>query len=336
MRLNDSTVPICQLASQLEDDLRQRADTGLQKPHIPAIADIVAAAISTRSVNTCVWKQVLPRKNCNDHAREKFIHRTLSNPLIHPEQVMASYGGELLLKLSTHGETVILMLDQSKLVDGIECLMLSIRVGERALPWLWKIVETSGGIGFDVQESLLDVANVHLPDGVAVMLMGDRFYGTSALVQWCHNAGWAYRLRLRKNLNLSHDGGLLVTGELLAQGVPFVEKVEMGGVVTNVGVIHDKGHPEPWIIAMECKPTRERVLDYGLRWGIESLFSDLKSRGFEIDASHLRHPDRLSRLLMVVTIALYWCVSIGEAEERVDPVLKKEVCVLGLHEGCAG
>lgn len=336
MRLNDPTFPICQLASALEDDLRHRTGTGLQKPHIPAIADIVAAAIATRSVNTCVWKQVLPRKDCNDHAREKFIHRTLSNPLIHPERVMASYGIELLQRLCQHGETAILMLDQSKGVDGLECLMLSIRVGERALPWLWKVVETGGGIGFDVQKPLLDLALQHLPSDVNVVLMGDRFYGTPALIDWCQQAHWGYRLRLRRNLHLQHEGGLLISGELLAQGMPFVENVEMGGVSTNVGVVHDKGHPDAWIIAMDCVPTRARVLDYGLRWGIEALFSDLKSRGFAIDASHLRHPDRLSRLLLIVSIALYWCVSIGETEESEAPVLKKEVCALGLRQACAG
>jgi hypothetical protein len=37
---------------------------------------------------------------------------------------------------------------------------------------------------------------------------------------------------------------------------------------------------EPWIIAMDAPPTRARVLDYGLRWSIEAMFSDSKTRGF--------------------------------------------------------
>jgi hypothetical protein len=95
---------------------------------------------------------------------------------------MGSYGAELLTLLCQQGETAILMLDQSKLVEGFECLMLSIRVGERALPWLWQVVETGGSIGFDVQEALLNEALNHLPKSLDVVLMGDRFYGTSALI----------------------------------------------------------------------------------------------------------------------------------------------------------
>jgi hypothetical protein len=80
--------------------------------------------------------------------------------------------------------------------------------------------------------------------------------------------------------------------------------------VTNVGVVQDKGHPEPWIVAMDGVPMRERVLDYGLRWGIESLFSDLKSRGFDIESSHLRQPERLGRLACV-QVMIYISISVS-------------------------
>ena len=287
MRLNDPTIPLCSLITAIERNLQVRENTGLQKPHIHAIAEVVACILDTQSVNTCVLKHVLPRQHTSDHAREKFIHRVLKNPLIQPQRVMGSYGAELLTLLCQQGETAILMLDQSKLVEGFECLMLSIRVGERALPWLWQVVETGGSIGFDVQEALLNEALNHLPKSLDVVLMGDRFYGTSALINWCQQVNWGYRLRLKRNLQLTHAGGLLVSGDLLSQGLAFIEGVELGSVVTNIGVIQDAGHAEPWIIAMDVKPTRARVLDYGMRWGIESLFSDLKSRGFDVCSSHL-------------------------------------------------
>jgi hypothetical protein len=65
----------------------------------------------------------------------------------------------------------------------------------------------------------------------------------------------------------------------------------------------------------------------------QAVVLGLKSRGFDIESSHLRHPDRLSRLLMIISIALYWCVSAGAEAEEGNPVLKKEVYALGLREG---
>jgi hypothetical protein len=53
------------------------------------------------------------------------------------------------------------------------------------------------------------------------------------------------------------------------------------------------------------------VLDYGMRWGIEPPFSDMKSRGFGITNTQLRHADRLERLMLILAIATDWAVSTG-------------------------
>ena len=52
-----------------------------------------------------------------------------------------------------------------------------------------------------------------------------------------------------------------------------------------------------------------RVRDYGMRWGIEALFSDFKSRGFGITQTHLSHAERIERLILVLTVALFFAVS---------------------------
>jgi hypothetical protein len=41
------------------------------------------------------------------------------------------------------------------------------------------------------------------------------------------------------------------------------------------------------------------------------MFSDFKSRGFAITDTHVTKVDRLERLILILTIALYWAVSIG-------------------------
>ncbi|MGZ5031128.1 MAG: transposase, partial [Methylobacter sp.] len=63
------------------------------------------------------------------------------------------------------------------------------------------------------------------------------------------------------------------------------------------------GHAEPWMIAMDCPPTRAAVLDYSVRWSIEPMFSDFKSRGFELENSQLRQADRLERLVLIMALA---------------------------------
>ena len=67
-------------------------------------------------------------------------------------------------------------------------------------------------------------------------------------------------------------------------------------IVTNIGTLHEKEHKEPWIIAMDARPNRHTVLDYGMRWGIENMFSDFKNRDFGLMQSHIQKPKRLERL----------------------------------------
>jgi len=85
--------------------------------------------------------------------------------------------------------------------------MVSMRVGERAIPILWQVVATKGAIEFDVQEALLDTVSQMVPDDVRVLLAADRFYGTSALIKWCQIQGWNYRIRLKGNYIFQHGGG---------------------------------------------------------------------------------------------------------------------------------
>jgi hypothetical protein len=73
------------------------------------------------------------------------------------------------------GKTVILMMDQSKIRDGFECLMVSMRVGERAIPVAWKVKKGKGNLGFEEQKLLLDAVCARMPIGLSILLAADRF-----------------------------------------------------------------------------------------------------------------------------------------------------------------
>ena len=94
---------------------------------------------------------------------------------------------------------------------------------------------------------------------------------------------------------------------------------------THVAMVHEAGHPEPWIIALSQPPSVHRAFDYGLRWGIEAMFSDLKTRGFNLEDSQIARTDRLDRLVLVLALALHWAVSTGmwDAVENRTPVEKR-------------
>ena len=197
----------------------------------------------------------LPRHIGTKDHRYQYGSRVLSNSHIDCAEIMQAYAGDVFTRLASNGETIVLMMDQSHINDGHEVLMLSVRMRDRALPVAWRVRKTKGNIGFSLQKELLDSIQDWMPEGADVMLTGDRFYGTERLIHWCQDAGWGYRIRLKGNLTLQHQGGELSCieiRELMPQGLINAE-LYGSGVFTNIGVLHDDGHPEPWIIAMNAK-----------------------------------------------------------------------------------
>lgn len=311
---------VARLSGTIEVDLRGR-ETGLESRNIKALSDICAGVLHCRSVNTSEISAVLPRASKNDDSRYRVINRFLANGRVDVVQVMGGFVPQLLKLAGGGGKTCVLMLDQSKISDGFECLMVSLRLRERAVPLLFKTIRTQGSIGVDIQRQLLDELATMLPPGVAIMLGADRFYGTAALISYCQAQGWAYRIRLKSNLILTHEGGELMTGDIPKLVPEGVENAELSGsgVTTSIAALHEKGHPEPWLIAMDGKPTKARARDYGMRWGIEALFSDFKSRGFAITDTHLLHAERIDRLIMVLAIATFHAVSTAMQPDPNEP-----------------
>lgn len=54
------------------------------------------------------------------------------------------------------------------------------------------------------------------------------------------------------------------------------------------------------------------INDYALRWEIETLFSCLKGRGFNLEDTRLADPRRVKKLIAVLAIGFCWCYLTGE------------------------
>jgi len=292
------------------------------------LALLIATALQVRSVNLNELASALPRRAERLDMRYQWIARVLGNELIVVGEVMAPFAREVLARSATGGQTIIVMIDQSKVNDAHQMLMVSLRVGGRALPLSWHMKKTQGAIGFSEQKSVLEAVAKLLPQDGRVMLMGDRFYGSPALIQWCRDQGWGWRLRCKQDLLVFAQNGGETTladcferGEFMLTDVKLTEKRAR----TNIAMLHEEGHAEPWIIALSDPPTAWRALDYGLRWGIEAMFSDYKTRGFNLEDSQIERTDRLDRLVLVLSLALYWAVSTGmwDAMQNKTPAEKK-------------
>ena len=138
------------------------------------------------------------------------------------------------------------MIDQSKVNDAHQMLMVSLRVGERALPLAWRMKKTQGAIGFCEQKEALEAVAALLPKGARVAtLMGDRFYGSPALIEWCRDHGWGWRLRCKQDLLVfDENGGETTLADCFARGEHMLTNVQLTEkrARTNIAMLHEEGH----------------------------------------------------------------------------------------------
>jgi hypothetical protein len=304
---------ITEIAESISSELKRRLPKQ-RKTQRTKLALLVSTMLDVRSANLMDLAAGLPREADRTDMRYQWIARLLGNPLVISDEIMEPFAREVLERAADTGEALGLILDQTKVSDRHQVLMLALRWGERALPLAWRVEATEGAIGFDTQKALLEAVVPWLPAPARVRLLGDRFYGTADLIGWCQERGWDYRLRLKGNLVVFDGSGKTTTGQCAKDRVHYLEDVELTGrrARTHIGIIQDPGHAEPWIIAMSEKPGYLRTLEYSTRWGIEPMFSDFKSRGFGIEDTQLRYADRLDRLILVMALALYVAVSTGQ------------------------
>ncbi|MGH6815035.1 MAG: hypothetical protein ACREC6_04965 [Hyphomicrobiaceae bacterium] len=118
-----------------------------------------------------------------------------------------------------NGQTIIACLDRTSVNDRHGIAMLSLRVGERALPLFWEVKVCKGNLPVKTYLPLMARLASLVPFGAPVPVLADRFFGTADLIAACRKYGFGYRIRLKGNLILSHALGFKPEGMQAAKSV---------------------------------------------------------------------------------------------------------------------
>src|SRR3954469_10237957 len=257
---------IATVAAAIGADLAARLPRQNKKQR-EGLALLVATALDVRGVNLMDLAAALPRAAERLDMRYQWISRLLGNALIDTDAVMAPFAREVLARAGADGRTLVLIIDQSQVNAAHQMVMVSLRVGGRAVPLAWRVKETQGSVGFVEQRAALDRVAALLPEGVRPVLLGDRFYGSPALIAWCRAQGWDWRLRLKQDLLVFEDGSETTLAACFARGEHLLSDIELTEtrVRTNIAMVHEAGHPEPWPRAVDHCPLAATVRPPGLR-----------------------------------------------------------------------
>lgn len=238
----------------------------------------------------------------------------------------------------------ILALDRTEWKYGavwVNILTLSIVVGNTSIPVIWKTLNRKGNSILAEKREIVGRYIKVFGIGQIEYLCGDREFDGYGFVQYLNREKVAFRLRLKVSMKITDKRGELIKCGRVLRTLKIGESYKLrrarkyGGVKVWVEVERGRDSKESVIVISSV--ASERILvEYKRRWAIETLFQNLKSRGFEIEETHLRKAEKIDKLFGVLAIAVAWAIKTGELESIENPIeikkngrLQKSVFRLG-------
>lgn len=249
----------------------------------------------------------------------KRMARFLDNPAVRVRDWYHPFA-TLLLHAAANAGQVHLIIDASKVAFGFRLVMVSLAYQRRSLPiaWTW-LLGSRGHSSTATQVKLLDYVWRLLPAQVKVSVVGDSEFGHPLLLENLRFWGWDYALRQPgDHLVMLHGTGKWqrIDSLELRKGHPVwvghLLLTRASPYPTHLVLYWHPGEPRPWLLATNLFDPRAVLRLYRRRMWIEEMFGDMKKHGFDLEASHLRHFLRLSRLTLAVCLLYLWLVALAE------------------------
>jgi hypothetical protein len=250
------------------------------------------------------------------------FERLLANERLDVRAARAAVGAAVLEQ--GRGQTLWLALDethQGHTETGARLGMLAVRLcyRERAIPLAWVCYRPGAAEApFPVLIGrLLDEVAALIPPNTHVVLMTDRGLSWPSLLDQCRKHAWSFLCRVQGTTRFRDTDG--VTGPIRdraprpgtrwqGRGRAFLKA---GWRAVNVVAVWRRGDDEPWLLVTDLAPAWVRCAQYRHRMDEELSFRDDKSAGFDWDATRIRDPAHMDRLLLVLQLAACFVLAQG-------------------------
>ena len=211
--------------------------------------------------------------------------------------------------------------------------MFSLVWSKRSIPLCWCVLkQKKGHAPQELPCELLQQIRELLPHDASVVILGDGEFDTCTFQRAIGEAGWSYVVRSAKNLTITHQDesfrfDSLAPGEgestFWMESVAITQQRFVNGI--NALVWHGKRYKDPLYLLTNLDNAPDACDAYQKRFLIETLFSDVKSRGFHFHKTRLKNPEKIHRLLIAVALAYIWVLWMGKIAQT-DPYYRT-----GLH-----
>ena len=197
----------------------------------------------------------------------------------------------------------------------VNYLVVSVAWQGVSIPIVWQCLDNKGGScntqqRIDLMERVLDI----IPANQIDQLLGDREFIGKLWLNWLKYKKIVARIRVKNNTKIIDKYGKKVRVSYFFRHVEFHQRETwcsrrtIGGVALYVAATRSV---KELVVVVSTEKPKSIITDYRKRWCIETLFGCLKSRGFDIESTHMTIPERMDKLMAILALAFLWCISVG-------------------------
>ncbi|NCQ93733.1 MAG: IS4 family transposase, partial [Microcystis aeruginosa LG13-03] len=197
---------------------------------------------------------------------------------------------------------------------GRNLFVASVICGRRALPVSWVLLNKKGSSDLGEQKKFIKPV-LRLLKPYPLVVMGDREFQSVQLGKWLDDRGVAFIFRQKKSTytRLKEEENYQALSELepnrgerkFFRGVTHTKSHQIGGF--NLAIYwkrryRSKGSKEPWYLLTNLESLELTLKLYRARFGIEAMFKDCKTGGYNLEKTKVSEP-RFLALVLLIAIA---------------------------------
>lgn len=280
------------------------------------VAEVLFGIIQSESTLHRKIAHEIDRPNATIESTIRMVARVFHDAGLSQQDVL-----DVLLPLLPEGK-LTMVIDRTCWKYGqtdLNLLVLAVVVGDLALPLAWTVLDHGGNSNSRTRMFLVGMLLRRIPAKRWAVLVADREFIGQEWFNFLRWKGIKRCIRIRENILIDEE-----------QARNYFQDVQPGKVR---GLFEKAWISGSWMQVVATRsPTGERILVasdlpiwdtlrvYRLRWTIESTFSAFKTRGLNLEQTHMTAPDRLSRLFGLLCVALAWITRIGVEETQHKPI----------------
>ena len=299
------------------------------KVHKNNCSTVIDFLLSMQKAHTVNLSKMVNYSNKISTVKQDSIYKSYQR-LVHNSHIEQSdIAACVIAMFDLNKSKIVLSMDRTNWQYGgkiINFLVLSVCVENTSIPLYWLELDTKGNSNTSERIKLLDMFIKDFTVNKISYLLADReFIGNEWLDYLCKN-NIKFVIRIKSNMQLETKRCEINAGRLFknaGNGDLLSHEVKIDGITLLAQAVRSNNNELVIVVSNDNKATDLSLL-YAMRWNIECLFGQIKTRGFNFEDTHFTIQRRVGNLMKLIVLSFVICYLIGLISVLKVPIIIKK------------